>query len=644
MGGLVFRSDWPLRKQLIVSFSGLAVLALTIVIIVGVVNVFELGSSTEDTATTALESQIRANMQLTADETGRVIGQKMNIIAQTAVKNIAAQMKLSHKEDTAYPFKQQSPHSDSIWAFADYANDQKTFEKDGVTNINGLPTGLVSCDGTNTCTDLAADPHVAAADRQFTVSTKASSFYVRGVEKNSWSNFALDTLARGSSSDRDVFKLARQSAFLDKWFIQMFDANPSIVQMYIGLNSQAEVQTDDLTTTCETDPCCVSQSTACSRVDASDSYGTVRYLEEQGSSSQSVSSLRLYPGQTSIHSYQLDGTNIAYDATQRGWYRDALRDSSGDAIFTNPYKDAFNKGWMITVAQAVRDTSTMTQYSEVGVVGVDILLSDLADEITASSDTLNNFKSAYVALFKATTYDGGSSVVQHPCWDRDSWASDAPPSINDLEKWDEGVWEKFRTQSSGVIELETNACDRSGTYFVSWAHALNSNTDMGAITSSNFKPYWVVMVAVPRSEAIEPVVELSDKVKSTETTVAVTVIMVSLATGVLTLILVWWTANKLSRPLTVMTRVATDITNSAADKEEQSRNTAKNLNKLDSIKRNDELGELVTSFSAMIRGMDQDAKKKRDAPKYPSNPYWGKRDLPWGSIPDFGSKPPNFDQ
>lgn len=67
-----------------------------------------------------------------------------------------------------------------------------------------------------------------------------------------------------------------------------------------------------------------------------------------------------------------------YDPRQRDWYKAAL-ESNGQAIISDPYEDAVQKGvYVITFAQAVKDSNSG---QVLGVVGLDMKLTALADTI-----------------------------------------------------------------------------------------------------------------------------------------------------------------------------------------------------------------------------------------------------------------------
>jgi methyl-accepting chemotaxis protein len=67
-----------------------------------------------------------------------------------------------------------------------------------------------------------------------------------------------------------------------------------------------------------------------------------------------------------------------YDPRQRDWYKDAIK-ANGTAIISQPYEDAVQKGvYIITFAQAVKDSKS----GEIsGVVGIDMKLTALADTV-----------------------------------------------------------------------------------------------------------------------------------------------------------------------------------------------------------------------------------------------------------------------
>jgi methyl-accepting chemotaxis protein len=84
-----------------------------------------------------------------------------------------------------------------------------------------------------------------------------------------------------------------------------------------------------------------------------------------------------------------------YDPRQRGWYKAAL-ESNGQAIISDPYEDAVQKGvYVITFAQVVKDSKNG---QVLGVVGLDVKLSALADTIKG----LKIGESGYAAIIDKT--------------------------------------------------------------------------------------------------------------------------------------------------------------------------------------------------------------------------------------------------
>jgi methyl-accepting chemotaxis protein len=90
-----------------------------------------------------------------------------------------------------------------------------------------------------------------------------------------------------------------------------------------------------------------------------------------------------------------------YDARQRGWYKAAIQ-SNGQAIITDPYEDAAQKGmYVITFAKAVKDSKS----GEVlGVVGIDVKLETVSRVIK----DLNIGKEGYAAIL-----DKSGTIIAH---------------------------------------------------------------------------------------------------------------------------------------------------------------------------------------------------------------------------------------
>jgi hypothetical protein len=111
---------------------------------------------------------------------------------------------------------------------------------------------------------------------------------------------------------------------------------------------------------------------------------------------QATSFFRHFPGRNN----DIDPTEL-YDPLKRGWYKSAY--SSDATIHTLPYRDFHDKGWMITLAEPVRDSSNRI----IGVVGVDMLIERLRDLVA---------RIKFKTEGKATLYDIEGSVVSDRSW------------------------------------------------------------------------------------------------------------------------------------------------------------------------------------------------------------------------------------
>lgn len=275
-------------------------------------------------------------------------------------------------------------------------------------------------------------------------------------------------------ADRNVPKPTPQTAevtrtaHLDSYFPAMYKANTNVVATYIGL--------------------------------------------------EATSFFRHFPGRNN----DVD-PNELYDPRKRGWYISAFGSVSDPAqtIHTLPYRDFHDKGWMITLAEPVRDASG----NAIGVVGVDLLIERLQELVK---------RIKFKTEGKATLFD---ITTGHVVSDR-SW-SPSPTEDADLLRYSDlsgprissSAWFKMERDSvaSQVVTLETDN------------HMLSAQR----VSSERYLLVLSVSIAEVR-EPLEVVIEESDETRDTSVTVIVVVFFVVAA---VIFLLILWTAAGLSSPI-----------------------------------------------------------------------------------------------
>ncbi|CAN0391359.1 unnamed protein product, partial [Ectocarpus sp. 12 AP-2014] len=155
-----------------------------------------------------------------------------------------------------------------------------------------------------------------------------------------------------------------------------------------------------------------------------------------------------------------------FDPTVRPWYQgaeDAAVDSGtslGAAIISDPYKDAIDDEWLLSLARAVYSDSDSTRGNLLGVVGMDVRL----EQVQESVEGINFLNTGYSIL---ATADG--VVLAAGVWDRDG-TEEAPTvcalgngicSGSDGDEWvdllaeiESGGIKSFTSTSTAGVEAE----------------------------------------------------------------------------------------------------------------------------------------------------------------------------------------------
>jgi len=119
-----------------------------------------------------------------------------------------------------------------------------------------------------------------------------------------------------------------------------------------------------------------------------------------------------------------------YDPTARPWYQQAVE--ADEAIWTDPYVDAFTGNMIISAAMPVYDSRNKF----VGVVAIDLSLANLSEQISS----INIGESGYPFIF-----DNNGNLMIHP----NPELIGAPPGIPELEAF-------VASGEEGIVEYEFN--------------------------------------------------------------------------------------------------------------------------------------------------------------------------------------------
>ena len=180
------------------------------------------------------------------------------------------------------------------------------------------------------------------------VSMEASVFYVTG---------SVPADVDGGFTD-DVIRIRNATNNLDTYMKHAYQTNTQVVGMYVGFSTAPD------------------------------------------------SLFRHYPG------IQVSPTATRdYDPEERGWYIAAIsNEDNGDlgTAMSEPYYDAFGKGWMITASHTIKDPTAND--ATIGVAGADILIGSISEVL----DSVNFLETGKLTLFQSS-----GQVVSDREWDID---------------------------------------------------------------------------------------------------------------------------------------------------------------------------------------------------------------------------------
>jgi len=240
-------------------------------------------------------------------------------------------------------------YDQSVLSMTDFTC-RNVFRPDFNTPLNGFPTNSTSLyydlwNGDTPPTENLKAPLTASA-----------RFNGKMVSRGASAGFATNQVMSDIRNwNRKLNDTMRLTSFLDEDFINMWDAYPQILQIYIGFDT-------------------------------------------------SPPSFRRYPGRPILTEAAAEGNAaktaaMAYNPPQRPWYIAAIAKRT-ETIYTAPYPDFHGLGWMITGARAVYDATNSN--SPIGVVGIDLLMGDIAE-------VLNGIK--FLSTGKLSLFHGISGQV-----------------------------------------------------------------------------------------------------------------------------------------------------------------------------------------------------------------------------------------
>jgi len=221
-----------------------------------------------------------------------------------------------------------------------------------------------------------------------------------------------------------------------------------------------------------------------------------------------------------------------YDPTSRPWYHLA-KENPNEVIWTDPYVDAFTGGYVITVTKAM-----VVDNEFVGAIGVDILLSTIADRIGEKNPGFNGYQ---------FIYDATGVAVVHPTKQGES---------NIEESYVASMFSE--SKASGELKFKEDGIDRVGTF--------TTLTDLDWKIGTTYE-----MAAIKGS------------VRDAKNLI----LLIAVGTGVAVIIILWILISRLIRPLYTIQNAMNDI-------------AAGDLNASAKVTTQDEFGMLAENFNVMI--------------------------------------------
>lgn len=256
-----------------------------------------------------------------------------------------------------------------------------------------------------------------------------------------------------------------------------------------------------------------------------------------------------------------------YDHTIRPWYTQSLA-ARGEMIITDPYKGAISQKWMITVARAIY----YPDGSILGVAAGDILIGDIQEKVLS----ISFLESGY-----ATLYQDNGVVVVHPDWAY--VGASETINIDEVEKISQ-------TTLQTIVESEVDNVEKISKegedYFMAYSKILDR---------------YLLLIIVPREEAIESVKAIDDQISDSQSQVTTSTIIFSVITLIGVLAIGLWVATIVTRPIQRLTNLADQITRNITD-EDILHDVSFDMN----LKRDDEIGDLTKSFSDMVHHLREE--------------------------------------
>ncbi len=270
-----------------------------------------------------------------------------------------------------------------------------------------------------------------------------------------------------------------------------------------------------------------------------------------------------------------------YDPRVRPWYDTVSLQEPTDTIITSPYIDANGLGLMITIAQGVFNE---TSGSLIGIIAVDLTIDTIRDNILDISFLDDK---GYAFLI-----DKNGLAVVHPDVDEPEEGEDVTTNIVDVEPFSDSIITEITSHNSGVGTYEKTS---DANYYFAYS----------AINGTDF----ILINVVSEEDALASVEILQIEVSKAIRNVQVTLIIIILIAGAVSVFLGTTIAGQITKPVKILTQSIQKLT--SQDSVTSMLQSGEDII-IDKVleEQDDEIGDLTRAFKGMLSAIKEDSQKK----------------------------------
>jgi len=270
-----------------------------------------------------------------------------------------------------------------------------------------------------------------------------------------------------------------------------------------------------------------------------------------------------------------------YDPRVRPWYDKINLQDQNDVIITSPYVDANGLGLMITIAQGVFNE---TSDSLIGIIAVDLTIDTIRDNILDISFLDDK---GYAFLI-----DNNGLAVVHPDVDEPEEGEDVTTNIVDVEPFSGSTITEITSLNSGVGTFEKSS---DVNYYFAYS----------AINGTNF----ILINVVSEEDALVSVDILQIEVSKAIRNVQLTLIIIILIAGAISVFLGTTIAGQITKPVKILTRSIQKLT--SQDSVTSMLRSGEEIIIDETLEaQDDEIGDLTRAFKGMLSAIKEDSQKK----------------------------------